>query len=298
MIKKIFYIGLLLVAVAIILSFPISGTLTNAIGNAVNSNTTALNNMFAEAFNSIGTVENITVTGGNFIPLKISSAGITGNATFYLDANISSSLNVYLFNQSGYSTWTAYLNGGVSRSGINEARLLEGSGTLLLYNAVHGLIAYQSLNTTPALPSTIKYSSPSYQYGAINISHSGNYYLVFDNTNGSASSSRSVTAKVVYLDPTSESALASNPYVVNATDALNSRYNTALYNALDGMIIPLLVAAGALIAGIIAILYGLFAKPHAPTTNPVQGSSSAGRVLGSAGVVFRDWYAIRPWTAL
>lgn len=212
MIKKIVYIGLLVFVIGLVAMF----------SNAATQNISGLSQAQPIA-------SNFSINASSFYsaPLYISNLSLV-----IVLCNFSRPVNIYLMNSSGLSAW--------SRSeGLSRAESLEGKGTLLI-------VRNSTLFSLPSLQANN--SSTHVLYSGLGKArfNPGTYYLVADNTNGSASSKDPVSGQIVYV-----------PEVPNETTQANlSQFGTQIAFGAVGFIIVL--------AGIVLIVYGLMKAPKVP----------------------------------
>jgi hypothetical protein len=111
---------------------------------------------------------------------------------------LSGTVNIYIFNTSNFDLWQRHVAGNTSVNGLRYAQALYHGNSSFIY-ANTPLIIWK--NASSVLPKSGLYNN--------------SIYVAIDNTNGSASSNRTVDARVVYLilDPATTAkydSLASN----------------------------------------------------------------------------------------
>jgi flagellar basal body-associated protein FliL len=238
--KKILYIGLALIVIAIVIL--IVTTFTGA------------------GLGQYLVTQNTTIASGHFFSLQLNSSS---PSLFILIAATSNPVNMYLFNQSGFTAWNARAS---NVSGISSAISLEGAGTFLVYK--------NAMNAT--IPETSYTTSPLYSSNQSQLYSAGKYYFVIDNTNGSASAATQVLAHIAYLPPISNSSLQNGPLV-------------GLNGQLQEDIILGIVFFVFLVAGIIVLLYGFFRKPKDKTDVPPKpGKAPAASSSEEVDALYKD----------
>jgi hypothetical protein len=233
--KKIVIIGLLLVLASI-------GVLFIG-GNLVLNNASLVSNQLKSA--------NLTISAGNFSYVQL---GATNASFFVLLAKLSNNANFYVFNQSGFSAWSAGVHSARGASGIRYAISLENKGAFMIYKNT----------STPSVPPLVS-SDPSliFAYNSSIPYPQGSYYFVVDNTNGSASSQMLMNAQFVYAPPINNQSIKSG--------ALGSIPAALVNNELlvGGVFFILLVA------GICVTLYGLVKKPPETPVDMLKKNTNA-----------------------
>jgi hypothetical protein len=256
MMKKLVYLGLLIIILSIAASF--------IVGNQIASN---FNSSEFGDIRMIANIQNFSLKSGNFMVFELNSSNITGRSVFTLStAVISGKVNAYLFNESAFDSWNS-LALNASGSGISDAISLEGHGALLIFGDITKNITYTESNNTANASTTphpsSNYSAPIYEYPYINMSKGGHYYIVVDNNEGVVSStSNTATGIVAYLGPTTENALESNPAIIGIQNALNQ--SQSAFNSWY------LTSGGIFIIGLIITIVGLIYTPR----DKKDGSSS------------------------
>lgn len=233
MIKKIVLIGLLLIAASIAVLF-IGGTL---VLNSASLISNQLSNI------------NASIAPGNFSYVHL----VAQNASFFVFlAKLSSNANFYVFNQSGFSTWT----NGISTarvSGLSYAISLENKGAFIIYRNA----------SVPTAPSLVA-SDPTllFTYNSLQPYPAGTYYFVVDNTNGSASFQKQIGAEFIYTQPINNQSINSGTLGSIPKNLFNNEL------IVGGIFFFLLIA------GILVSLYGTFKKPPEETGDHQKGAKS------------------------
>lgn len=237
-----YYIGIILVIIATVMVVYGSDNVTNSVYGIAGD---------------ILIYNNTTISSNSIYTLAIN----VNDSHMLFAAGASERINFYLFNSTGYSSFESIRESNSTESLISIARSLEGQGTMEIF--------YDSLNASFPILTTVK---PSYTFKAYNDTNSSIsnsiYYLVADNTKGSASFGTNVNLTVVRL-----------PNI--------SQKNTALYNKLlsvsKGLVytgIEIIIGAILLLIGIATILYTL-----------IKGRRNRGDTLSGKGD--RDGRAVR-----
>ncbi len=224
--KKIVYIGLGLIVIAIVLFL-----INIYLGSSVSS-----------GFQNVLLTQNLTINGGAFSSVSINA---TNNSYFFVAAQLSKEANIYLFNSSAYKSWKSAVSSNSPVHGITAAIGLEGKGAFYIFkNTINASIpqglGISAQNATYATNSTALYPA-------------GTYYVVIDNTNGSASYQSQVLAHVLYLPPITNSSITSGPLA-----GLGGQITQEIWLGLAFFII--------LVAGLVVTVYGYFKKPKFATT--------------------------------
>jgi hypothetical protein len=197
MIKKFVYSGVLCVVIALVAFLSVSVALSGSTMGKLPN-------------------ENLTVPARNYSYLLIN----TSDASMAVaSASLSSAINIYVFNATDFGLWRLNAESANSVGGLDYARTLY-----------HGNSTFISANTAFMMPENVsrviaKGSNSSY------------VYVVMDNTNGSASFGRPVTAKIVYL-------------VLNP--ATNAKYHSL---AMDQLYLSF-AAFALLLVGMVLAVYG------------------------------------------
>ena len=166
--KKIFYIGISVFAIALILFF-VSGSL------------------YSHALSKVLITSNLTISSGGFSNATVE----TGNTSLVaLYAISSGKANIYLFNASTFHLWSSHMNGNSSFSGLAYARSISTSGTSVI----------NSNTTTSQIIITTNQSTPAANSSIIGLNQfNGSAYLVIDNTKGSYSYNTTLNGVVSYF---------------------------------------------------------------------------------------------------
>jgi hypothetical protein len=154
--KKIFYIGISVFAIALILFF-VSVSL------------------YSHALSRVPIISNLTISRGGFSFAQVE----TGNTSLVaLYAISSGKANIYLFNASTFHLWSSHMNSNSSFSGLAYARSISTSGTSVINN---------NTNTSQIIITTNQSTSDA-NSSVIGLNQfNGTAYLVIDNTKGSYS---------------------------------------------------------------------------------------------------------------
>ncbi|EET90474.1 MAG: hypothetical protein LVQ97_02925 [Candidatus Micrarchaeales archaeon] len=196
--KRFIYAGLVLVVIAIVSIIIVFDTVSSV----------------SQAPPSILKVVNFTVGSNSYY-----YSGFVANGSYIVLALISSKrpLNFYLLNSSTFGEWASYMGSNTSvaanASGFAYAKGLVGKGAVTIFR--------NATNVTMPYISTYAISGPYYQSNSSNISIGelphGKYYVVADNTFGSASHNSSVnTTMLIYSPDIKVSSLRSYGYTVVA----------------------------------------------------------------------------------
>ena len=140
--------------------------------------------------------------------------------------------------------WSAYSKlRNSSMTGLDYAASLEGDGALVIYkNTTIASIPFLSQLSQSGVQET----KPIYSINTSKPYAQGAYYIVIDNTNGSASANGAIAANIVVPTPLSNSTIA----YFNKAQLSLLPYGTVFFVLL--------------VAGIILIVYGYFKKPREP----------------------------------
>lgn len=220
--KKLIYIGLALLVISFVLLISAGSLITSTASS-----------LLAE--------KNVTAGASSFTYVQAA----LNNQTAVFGMVTATPVNFYLFNSSGYLAWTSDVYSSNSPSGYKAALSLEGAGLLYGYS--------NTKSATVPYAAAIDNGTPFYQSNTLAGLVTGTYYLVVDNTNGSASAASAVKATIVYPSPT---ALQSSSSATASTIEI--------------------IASGAgffilLIAGIVLVVYGFIKKnPMLPGVQPIQ----------------------------
>jgi hypothetical protein len=169
--KKLVFIGLGLLVIAIVL-FILSGYV--------------LSKGFSKGVN----LTNLTVMANGFSYLPITYNGSVSAVAIY--AILNNPANLYLLNSSSFSKWYNYMNlNGSAVSGYQYAQHIGINSSYLYKNA-----------SLEVIPVNLKAGSNTGNY-------SGGIYLVIDNTKGSKSSAMQVNASVSYIPLVASTVLVS-----------------------------------------------------------------------------------------
>lgn len=196
--KRFIYAGLVLVVIAIVSIIIVFDTVSSV----------------SQASPSILKVINFTVGSNSYY-----YSGFAANGSYIVLALISSKapLNFYLLNGSAFSEWASHMGSNTSvaanASGFAYAKGLIGKGMVTIFR--------NATNVTMPYISNYAILSPYYQSNASNISIGelprGKYYVVADNTFGSASHNSPVNSTMLIYSPDiTVSSLKSYGYTVVA----------------------------------------------------------------------------------
>ena len=207
--KKLVYIGIILIAAAFV-AVALSGKVLNV--------------------SKLVTEKNLSVASGGFAYEQLT---IANGSIVFLVAKIQGPANFYVFNDTGFSTWTGEVDTGNSPNGYLRAAALDGAGAFFTFRNVSEVL----------IPSTTNLynSTPTYEYNRTGIVPAGTYYAVVDNTNGSRSSASRVNATVFQLPQTGAKGGGLSSFI----------YGEEIF----GLTFFIL-----LVAGIVLLIYGLIKK--------------------------------------
>lgn len=168
--KKFIYIGLILLAIAVVVFLAF-----------------VLVSPFSGAVSKIITTYNVSASSGGFYYVPV----VTSNSIrslIYVALN--SSANIYLFNTSTFQAWSSRMQGNATASGLAYARTLgPGSGALIESNVnVSQILLAENLSSAKLNGSVAGLSG-----------FNSTAYVVIDNTNGSRSRNTSVRGVVLYF---------------------------------------------------------------------------------------------------
>lgn len=246
MIKKIVYIGLLLLFIGIAM-----GIATSRTGLPTQSSVSPyIENESAAGLNSSSV--NLKVGEDNF---SFGIMNIYQNTSIYLvSVNASNYVNIYLFNGSGFKKWDNLISNSPNATGSADAGSLQKSGAVdLIYNTSSAKMTnlYYDANGTP----TYKEIRP------------GSYYIVVDNTKGSVSSSKNITANVTY-------------YV--APFSLETQLSQNLTTQTASIFSPVKLLSGIIVfIAIIVIIYGLIKSEKKPEDQQKTGTKQKRGIFAS-----------------
>ncbi len=155
MMKRLIYIGLLLLAISIVSYYAIFSTIVGPGSQALGRNVTRV-------------YDNYTLSGNSINVFSFNST--PGNASIYLErSNVP--LDVILLNGSGYGLWRAEANSSATaKAYLSLAESLEGKGAVIIYSNV----------TNATIPLT--FSKPVYTQNESNLSlgilGAGRFYIL------------------------------------------------------------------------------------------------------------------------
>ncbi len=170
--KKIFYIGIAIFVIALILFF-VSGTL------------------YSSTLSRVIITKNLTVNSGGFAFAPVGTGDASLVAVYAASTN---NTNVYLFNSSAFGLWSSHMTGNYTASGLAFARTLGTSNTAVINENTSGsqIILTQG-------PSDLGINGSVIGLDQFN----GTAYVVIDNSKGSYSSNTALKAVVSYFKMTS-----------------------------------------------------------------------------------------------
>lgn len=191
------------------------------------------------------TLMNTTLASGRFNNLTLNTSS---SKLFLYSVEASSPINVYVFNSSAYRTWSGSVTNSGFASGLNEAKALEGQGTLYTY-----------INTTTLLFASGEGTSTDgnliYKASNHTLNASSFYVFVLQDANGNATNPGAVETNASYLPPVTQSELSNNKALGNYI--------------LTGVLF--LISIVVIVAGLIVAIYGLFRKPKTTPATTEQG---------------------------
>jgi len=118
MIKRMIYVGLLLLAISIVLYYSVYSSLVNLSNAGYAQNITRVYDNFTLTNNSVGTFRFLSHPGNSSVYVVRSSAPI----------------DVFLLNATGYNGWKSLAsNTSTTANDLEIAKALEGKGALILY---------------------------------------------------------------------------------------------------------------------------------------------------------------------
>ncbi|MGC8648727.1 MAG: hypothetical protein ACP5UN_00700 [Candidatus Micrarchaeia archaeon] len=224
MIKNIVYVGIIIIILSFLFLFFASSTITST-----NLNST---------ISSLISEKNYTINSNSFASYKINL-----NTTASIAALVSSNanINLYLMSSNAFLAWKNTLsNASNNASGINIASKFEGDGVYYIFKDINSAsIPVGLIKNITAIPI---YSSNS-------LLTNGTYYLVVDNTRGSASSNQIVNTTILYIPP-----------LTNQT--LNSPQFSQIKNMINESILLGSIFFITFIIGVAVLIYGLIKKPQ------------------------------------
>ena len=168
MMKRLIYIGLLLLAISIVSYYAIFSSLAGPSSAALSQNITRI-------------YDNYTLSGNAINVFSFKSS--PGNASIYLERS-DLPLDVILLNSTGYGLWRAEANGSTAAGYLKLAESLEGKGAVIIYSNV----------TNATIPVT--FSQPVYSQNESNLSLGilgpGRFYVLSAISTGSIGNSATV----------------------------------------------------------------------------------------------------------
>lgn len=215
---KITYIGIIILVMALaVIAFGViygSGSIMKAAGDLV-------------------VIKNITVLSNSSTNLSFNTTGSPLIFSVLSEADI----NFYIMNSTAYSIWGSTNYTETNPNGLLRSESLEGSGTVVIYQNSMNVSFPTGMGQKPIYE---EYGNSTYT----NITNS-TYYLVIDNTNGSASSSNDVNVRVVYLPS------------INLNNATTYNNYNNFENSLNKIRMETIIAVILLIAGGVVVVYGV-----------------------------------------
>ncbi|MEM0201684.1 MAG: hypothetical protein QXR73_00710 [Candidatus Micrarchaeaceae archaeon] len=187
MMKRLIYIGLLLLAISIISYYAIYSSVVSLSSSGFGQNITRV-------------YDNYSLSGNSINIFSFNST--TGNASIYLERS-NLPLDVFLLNHTGYSLWRTDINGSATAANyLAIAKRLEGNGAIILYSNV----------TNATIPVT--FSKPIYSQNESNLSFGilgrGRFYVL-----------SAISANSSVHDATVKSTLAEGVSISNSANKLS-----------------------------------------------------------------------------
>ncbi len=225
--KKIVYAGVLFLLIAIVMIFASGGLVKNSLSGLASFN-------------------NITIGSSGFY---FSTLNVTNVTRFFMVMKSNSSLNVYLFNTAAFTSWYGHMRNSTNTglNGLAEAKALEGSGAVDIFNNTDYVSFLQTSNSTTPL------------YAANTAMAPGAYTVVLDNSNGSVSYLHKVYVELL---------LPSDAFF--SAKSLSSFNGSFVDVELVGLVIIILF-----ILALLFIVYGLISKHK---QQPQDGGTQRGDV--------------------
>jgi hypothetical protein len=225
--KKIVYSGIALVLIAVLILF-ISGK------------------YLLPQFPLGEQLMNVSANGFSYATLNV-----TPPSTIVFIGRSTAPLNVYVMDSAGFAAWKSQVT--ISHDGLSYAYNLSKLGEVLAIFTNTTVVSLPVLSNATSTP-YISNASAQSGYAA------GQYYLVFDNTNGSASKSTTVQEQLVLP-----------VYLLNGsvgTETANQFKSMLTNTAVAGLAFLIL-----LIVGILVAVFGLIKKPKTaqPAASPQGG---------------------------
>ncbi len=226
MMKKVVYVGLLLIVIAVIIAIA---------GSFIGSNS-------LQGLQQSITQQNITVAAGTYQSVQLNNPN--ASSLVIIAEHSSSPVSVYLFNSSGFSLWKTALSANSEISGLQDAISLAGEGAIYIFNDSTLAIMPYNTSSSSTQSNTGAISSRPLYYPAHVLLPIGTYYIVVDN----GQSGVSVNSRVAYSAPVPEQ---------NVTTQLISPVAKELaFAAAFGTVVFVLF-----IIGMVITIWGLFKRP-------------------------------------
>ena len=154
MMKRLIYIGLLLVAISIVAYYAVFAAIVSPSSASLGQNVTRV-------------YDNYTLSGNAINVFSFNST--PGNASIYLERS-NEPLDVILLNSTGYGLWKAGVNSSAALGYLSLAKSLEGKGAIMIYSNA----------TNATIPVT--FSVPAYAENESNLSlgllGAGRFYVL------------------------------------------------------------------------------------------------------------------------
>jgi len=195
--KGIIYLGVIFILLSVVVLAISSFGMQNSLGQ----NIYGMANL---------TFKNQTVKNSSFASISI-NLNDTSVLTFF--AKLSNKSNVYFMNAGAFSNW---VNSSYNKSfnGIAKALALEDKGVIIIYHNVSSAVfpagivpGNANANSTPEFESS---------YAINGTLQAGRYYIIIDNTNGSASYAHSISVQYFYYP------IAASPSLLKGNSSLSS----------------------------------------------------------------------------
>ncbi len=173
MIKKFVYIGLLLILIFFVILLISSSYFLNQLKTISQSNPNIYIN------------KTIQINPSNYSYFTINIKNIE---KFVLVAKFNNPINFYLFNNSGFNKWNNSMSNNQNKlNGFIQANSLINNGSLLILKNT-SLIEFPKISSSLIFKANLT-KQPLNQ----------TYYFVIDNTNGSKSVNKTITAEITYI---------------------------------------------------------------------------------------------------
>jgi hypothetical protein len=228
MIKNIVYFGIIIIIVSFLFLFFASSVLISP----------NLNSTTSELISNLTSEKNYTINANSFASYTINLNTTTANITAFVKSN--TKINLYLMNNNTFLAWKKALSNTSNVSGLNIASKFEGNGVYYIF---------KDINYTSIPPGLIKNITTVPIYSSNSLLNKGVYYLVMDNTYGSASSHQIVKASILYILPLTNQTLNSPQF-----DSIKNMINESIWLGSIFFI--------TFIIGIAVLAYGIIKKPQ------------------------------------